>query len=49
MSKVNHSSDLFGALAVCDEHRVGEFKLVSILYGLAIKQVGLVSLTDDFL
>ncbi len=38
--KITPASDLFGALAVCDENKTELFNLVNILQWLAIKQVG---------
>ncbi len=38
--KITPASDLFGALAVCDENKTELFNLVNILQWLAMKQVG---------
>ncbi len=46
-SKINPASDLFGALAVCDDNRAEVFEFVNILQWLALKQDGLALLARD--
>ncbi len=46
-SKINPASYLFGALAVCDEHRAEVLEFVHILQGLTLKQDSLALLTRD--
>ncbi len=45
--KINSASDIFGALAVCDENRMELFELVNILQWRTITQNDLVLLNRD--
>ncbi len=45
--RISTVSDIFSALAICDEHRSEVLEFVKILQGLTIKQEGLALLTRD--
>ncbi len=45
--KVYPDSNLFGALAVCDEHRIEVLEVVNIFQWLTIKQSSLAQVTKD--
>ncbi len=45
--KVNPASDLFDAMAVCDEQRINVLELVNTLQWPTIKQDGLALVTRD--